>query len=127
MEQRTVALLLVFLFALYSSWIYTNGTEKNVLLAGNEQAMSKMGKALFQKHNCQSCHQLYGLGGYLGPDLTSAWSDKNRGETYIKALLQSGGNRMPDFDLTKEEIDQLITYLKYVDSTAAPLQTASSH
>ena len=69
-----------------------------------------------------SCHQVYGLGGYLGTDLTKAYSDKRRGEAYMRALLQSGGNRMPDFKFNKNQVDALIAYLKYVDQTAASVK-----
>ena len=125
MARIAIALTLVLLFAGYSLLIYTTGTQEDISLPAKEQQLVTKGKALFQQHNCQSCHQLYGLGGYLGPDLTTAYSDPSRGENYMRALLQSGGNRMPDFNFTKEEINHLIAYLKYVDSTATPIKTAT--
>jgi len=91
MNRVSVALFLFLLFIFYSSLVYTKGTESNITLSGKEAALAKEGKQLFQDHNCISCHQVYGLGGYLGPDLTTAYSDKNRGEGYMRALLQSGG------------------------------------
>lgn len=105
-------------YTLYSIIIYTKGTANDVILPAAEQAIVNKGKALFQKYNCTSCHQLYGLGGYLGPELTTAWSDKNRGELYMKAFLKAGGPRMPNFQFTDEETDAILSYLKYVDSTA---------
>lgn len=125
MAKVAITLTLVLLFAGYSLLIYTKGTQEDISLPQKEQELVTKGKALFQKHNCQSCHQIYGLGGYLGPDLTTAYSDKTRGEMYMRALLQGGGSRMPNFHFTKEEIDHLIAYLKYVDSTATPLKTAT--
>jgi len=65
-----------------------------------------------------ACHQIYGLGGYLGPELTTAWSDPRRGELYMRAFLQAGGRTMPNFHLTPKEIDAITAYLRYVDSTA---------
>lgn len=76
------------------------------------------GKLLFQKHNCTSCHQLYGLGGYLGPELTTMISQQGKGENYAKTFLKSGSQRMPDFHLSDDAIDDLIEFLKYVDTTA---------
>lgn len=73
---------------------------------------------LYQKHNCTACHQLYGLGGYLGPELTTVISQKGKGELYAKAFLQSGTQRMPNFHLTGEEVQDLLEFLTYVDSTA---------
>lgn len=115
------------MYAVYSVLVYTKGTEgEKIAFSQKEQQVIASGKQLYQQYNCQSCHQLYGLGGYLGPDLTTAYSDKHRGEAYMKAMLQSGGNRMPDFNFSKTEIEHLIAYLKYVDSTATPLRTANN-
>ncbi|MFZ1857100.1 MAG: hypothetical protein WAU29_07005, partial [Chitinophagaceae bacterium] len=54
----------------------------------------------------------------LGPELTTAYSDPQRGELFMKALLQAGGRRMPNFHFNENEISAIITYLKYVDATA---------
>jgi nitric oxide reductase subunit C len=111
------ALLCAYL--LYSGLVFTRGTENPVTLDEQEQVLAGKGKLLFQQYNCIACHQLFGLGGFLGPDLTNAYSDPRRGTLYIRALLESGGNRMPDFHFTPEETDALIAYLKYVDQVAA--------
>jgi len=126
MAKIATASILILLYAGYSLLIYTKGTREDLSFSQSEKMIIAKGKTLYQEHNCQSCHQLYGLGGYLGPDLTTAYSDKKRGEAYVRAMLQSGGNRMPRFHFSKEQTDQLIAYLKYVDSTAAPLRTASN-
>lgn len=76
------------------------------------------GKNIYQKNNCTSCHQLFGMGGFLGPELTTVISDKNRGEVYARTFLQFGGNRMPNFHFTKEEMDEVIAFLQYVDTHA---------
>lgn len=78
---------------------------------------AKEGKLLFQEYNCGACHQFYGLGGYMGPDLTNVISEKGKGELYAKAFLQGGTQKMPNFHLTEKEIAALIAYLKYVDKT----------
>ncbi|HNB80636.1 MAG TPA: cytochrome c [Chitinophagaceae bacterium] len=79
----------------------------------NNEAMQ--GHLVWQQHNCQSCHQLYGLGGYLGPDLTNVFS--KRGEVVIKAILEQGTKQMPAFRLSKQEYSQLILFLKAVDQS----------
>lgn len=109
------------LFALYAGYsilVYTSGTRSKLVFSASQQEEITKGKQLFQQYNCSACHQLYGLGGYLGPELTTAWSDPHRGEAYIKALLKSGGSRMPNFHLKDHEVNALTAYLKYVDSTA---------
>lgn len=108
-------LLLFFVFVLYSLLTYTTGTKSGELVM-NENAVR--GKSHFQKYNCGACHQLYGLGGYLGPELTTIISQPGKGEVYAKSLLQSGSQRMPNFHLQENEIDELIKYFKYVDSSA---------
>ena len=44
----------------------------------------------WQNKNCQSCHQLYGLGGYMGPDLTNVASDSTKGHAYMKTVIKYG-------------------------------------
>lgn len=80
-------------------------------------AEAQKGKLLFQKYNCTACHQLYGLGGYMGPDLTNVMSKEGIGEMYVRAFLQNGTQRMPNFNFSEDEIKSLVGYLKYVDKT----------
>lgn len=101
-------------YCCYSIWVYSKGTATAREMSSSEIA----GKELFQQYNCQTCHQIYGMGGYLGPDLTYAISDKRRGEFYVKAILKSGGSRMPNFNLSDDAIEKITTYLKYVDNHA---------
>lgn len=105
-------------YVLYSSVVYTKGTENNLQLSNAELTKIDNGKKIFQQYNCVACHQLYGLGGYLGPELTTAYSDKKRGEQYMRIFLKAGGMRMPNFHFTDGEVNDIISYLKYVDSSA---------
>ena len=118
MLKLPVFIVLFILYLVYSIIVYTKGTEKNFNYTNAEWQKINHGKVLFQQYNCTACHQLYGLGGYLGPELTTAYSDKLRGEQYIKVFLKNGGPRMPNFHFKDEEMDDIIGFLKYVDSTA---------
>jgi nitric oxide reductase subunit C len=118
-----VLVTLVLLYTGYSVLVYTKGTESNINHSEKVQQQINKGKQLYQQYNCVACHQIYGLGGYLGPDLTTAYSDKRRGEAYLRAILVSGGSRMPNFHLTPVQIDALISYLQYVDATANPVKS----
>ncbi len=122
MTKVYVLILLVFCYAVFSFLVYTKGTESNITFTEQEKIVIAEGKKLYQENNCMSCHQVYGLGGYLGTDLTKAYSDKLRGEAYMRALLHSGGNRMPDFKFSKDQVNALMAYLKYVDQTAASVK-----
>lgn len=105
-------------YGLYTYTVYTKGTNETATGDLPGLSLVKKGKQLYQQHNCTSCHQLYGLGGYLGPELTTAYSDPNRGELYLRAFLTNGGPRMPNFHFSEQEINAIISYLKYVDHSA---------
>lgn len=103
--------MLIIAFLIYSVSIYCMQiTEKNP--ASNA---AQKGKLIWQEKNCIACHQLYGLGGHLGPDLTHTAGEKP--EAYIKTFLKTGTKVMPDFKLQEQEIDALIEFLKYTDQT----------
>ncbi len=108
--------ILILSFLLYSLFVYTAGTEVSEIKA-NQDAIE--GKLIFQKYNCTSCHQIYGLGGYIGPDLTTTMSQKGKEEIYSRAIMKSGTKRMPDFKLNDTEINLLIEYFKHLDQTAS--------
>lgn len=114
MKKIAVIVLLLGLYATYGCWVYTAGTSCNIVMT----EAAKQGKLLWQKNNCQSCHQLYGLGGYMGPDLTQVTTTKRAGEKYTRGMLLNGGDRMPNFHFTAEEADEIIAYLSYVGNTA---------
>lgn len=71
------------------------------------------GRLVFQKYNCQSCHQIFGLGGYLGPDLTNVSS--RLPEPAIRQLLRFGIKQMPPYALSEEEHESLFAYLRQLD------------
>ena len=75
------------------------------------------GELLWQENNCTSCHQLYGLGGYMGPDLTNIVSKPTKGPVYLKAFLNSGVKAMPSFNFTEGEKDDIVAFLSHVDAT----------
>lgn len=121
MKRRIAFISLMTLYAVYSVWIYTRGTD-TVLPMDKKQAK---GKQIFEEHNCQSCHQLFGLGGYLGPELTTVISD--HGSLYPAALLKSGSGRMPDFHFSPPQIEAIIAYLTYVDQCATTYKNTGTH
>ena len=103
--------VLLTAFLGYSIFLYSTLPIKQTPL--NKEADA--GKFIWQKYNCNACHQVYGLGGYLGPDLTNAYSF--RGKAYIKAFLNAGVSAMPNFHLTDSEINDLLAYLKDMDTS----------
>jgi nitric oxide reductase subunit C len=118
MEQSKKYLLfitiLLIVFSIYNFTIYTSKSDYGTVHL-SEKAIK--GENIWLKNNCNSCHQLYGLGGYLGPDLTNIYSTKGKGEAYIKAFVNSGIKVMPKFNLSENEKDALVQFLKEVDQT----------
>ena len=100
------------IFFVYSGYVWTYGTVSPQSVALTEQV--QRGQHLYQANNCTACHQFYGLGGYMGPDLTNVISSK--GPVYASAFLMSGTQRMPNFEFSKQEIEDLVSFLEFVDS-----------
>lgn len=113
-DKWKVALLLsaALAFVAYSGLLYRHPPETAARLPNSRV---DAGRALWQKFNCNACHQVYGLGGYLGPDLTNVYS--KGGADYIKAFLRAGTPVMPRFNLDEEQMDQLVAYLRHVDAS----------
>lgn len=117
MKQRKYVLFLLALstfFLAYNFKIYTGKEDYgNVVLS--EKAVR--GQNLWLKNNCNSCHQVYGLGGYLGPDLTNIYSFRKQNDSYLKAMFNSGIQSMPLFDFNETQQDELLQFLKEIDQT----------
>ena len=106
-------------FVVYSATVYTTGTAATS--ANPMSAEAGHGQDLYQDYNCAACHQFYGLGGYMGPDLTNVISE--RGEAYSGAFIAAGTVSMPNFNLDTDEVAALVAYLAFVDQTGTyPLQ-----
>lgn len=88
------------------------------------------GEQLF-RYKCSGCHT-FGHGDHLGPDLANrhnkdgwlrnfisdpAWATTNT--YYGKKLLEKWGYLMPDFDLSNQEIENIIAFLNAQDSIGA--------
>ncbi len=110
-RKMIVLLLLLFCYLLYSLILYSELPVK--LYSKNKEG--EIGKLVWQKYNCNSCHQLYGLGGYLGPDLTNVYS--SRSKEYIKSFLMNGTATMPKFNINEYEINSLIQYFRSIDNS----------
>lgn len=111
-NKQIIFFTLFLLFTIYTYLVYTSTPINNV---GHLSAKSQEGQLVFQKYNCISCHQIYGLGGYMGPDLTNVISTK--GKEYAKAFISNGTNKMPNFKMTGIEIESLVSFLEDVSKS----------
>ena len=73
------------------------------------------GRQIWLANNCQACHQLYGFGGFLGPDLTNAASRIKQDQ--LEERLSMGKGLMPRFDLSRDEVESLWVFLEEMDLT----------
>jgi nitric oxide reductase subunit C len=80
------------------------------------------GKALWENNNCIGCHSLMGEGAYYAPELANVFYRRGAGnEQAFKGYLQAWINaqpldvphrrKMPQFNLSNEEIDALAEFL----------------
>lgn len=73
------------------------------------------GRAIYLSRNCAACHQIFGFGGFLGPDLTNAAQRVPRAR--LDDLLKNGSLQMPAFGLLSEDVDAVEAYLRAIDRT----------
>ena len=75
------------------------------------------GKHVWERNDCIGCHTLLGEGAYFAPELGNVY--QRRGGEFIKAWMQAmptkapGRRQMPQFNLTPEELDDLVAFLKW--------------
>ncbi len=111
-SRRNLLIVLVVIFGIQTGMVYLDPEGRRT------PPLSKLGIAgqtIWHKNNCQSCHQRYGFGGFLGPDLTNAMSRLPREQ--LDAVLKEGSGPMPAFNLSDGEIDAVEAYLREIDQT----------
>ncbi|MCP4327291.1 MAG: cytochrome c [Alphaproteobacteria bacterium] len=112
--KRAILVSFCAAFAVYSIYVWTAGTDLPRSHALDPQVAA--GFALYQDKNCVACHQFYGLGGHMGPDLTNVISTPDKGADYARAFIESGTGKMPDYGFDEADVDALVRFLEFVDS-----------
>jgi nitric oxide reductase subunit C len=116
-------ILLVSLLASYagqSALVYLDDTATPELALSEEGVV---GRRLWHEHNCQVCHQLYGFGGFLGPDLTNAAPRLTRAR--LDEVLTIGTGQMPAFRFDGDQITALETFLHEMNATGVGVARAN--
>ncbi len=106
-NKKTLLAVLVAAFALQTGLVYSDERQEPL----SEDALA--GRELWHDNACQVCHQIYGQGGFLGPDLTNAASRVD--DARLGLLLTKGSGQMPAFDLSQQEIGYVAAYLEALD------------
>ena len=108
----------VFFALLFAALIFDS--ERRIPERSNAHAITPAvvaGKKVWETNNCIGCHTLLGEGAYFAPELGNVV--KRRGPDFIKAWLASmpsntpGRRQMPQFNLTEEQTNNLIEFLKW--------------
>ena len=80
-----------------------------------------LGKKVWEEHNCIGCHTLLGEGAYFAPELGNVYKRFGNNTQVITAFIASrpregvpGRRSMPQFDLSKDELEAVAEFLKYV-------------
>lgn len=80
------------------------------------------GKDVWEKNNCVGCHTIMGEGAYFAPELANAYdrlggSNEQTFKTFLKSwmaiqpLAVPGRRKMPQFNLTDDEVNNLADFL----------------
>lgn len=125
-SPRKYLLILLLLFTLFASYNYVLYTEQSAYGTVKLSEKALQGEKLWRQNNCNSCHQIYGLGGYLGPDLTNVYSFRKRDEKFLKSMFNSGVKAMPTFDFNETEQEALLQFLIEIDQTGKYPNTEAS-
>jgi nitric oxide reductase subunit C len=107
LTKKVILTCLVAAFGVQTALVYTD--ERQDPLSDIELR----GRALWHENACQVCHQIYGQGGFLGPDLTNVASRLD--DSRLGSLLTVGSGQMPAYRFGPEEVDDLSAYLGALD------------
>ncbi len=109
----------VAFFFLQTGFVYLNYPSDGV--GPKLSPLAKSGLAIWRENNCQACHQIYGYGGFLGPDLTNLM-DRRPDEDW-EYILTRGRKQMPAFDFDEEQREELIALLTEISTTGLGVPT----
>lgn len=113
MKLKTFILVSVVSFGMfgwanYASWSLPHPIEEDEVL----------GKKVWQKYNCVSCHTLFGNGGYVGQDLTHIRAKRNQAELidfFLNPPIYPPHKKHRHPGLTRVEAENLISYFEFLD------------
>ncbi|HFL8824312.1 MAG TPA: c-type cytochrome [Candidatus Azoamicus sp. OHIO1] len=111
----TVTAVIVFLFLSYD-------TLKRIPDQTNAKNLTESvirGKNIWESNNCMGCHTILGEGAYYAPELTKVYT--RRSEEFIRIFLKDpqamypGKRKMVRYNFSDGEIDDLISFLKWIN------------
>lgn len=120
-------------FALLIFLGLTFDTVKQIPERSNEVDMTESvvaGKKLWENNNCVGCHTIIGEGAYYAPELMNVFNRRGASdEATFKAYMQGwmaaqplavpDRRKMPQFNLSNEEVDSLSDFLIWTSKVNA--------
>lgn len=106
-RKKLLLAVLVLSFGVQTGLVYSDERSAPLSEAARE------GRALWQVYACQTCHQFYGQGGFLGPDLTNSASRVD--STRLVSLLTVGSGQMPPLGFSDDESAAMAAFLREMD------------
>lgn len=106
-RKKLLLAVLVLSFGVQTGLVYSDERSEPLSEAARE------GRALWQAYACQTCHQFYGQGGFLGPDLTNSASRVD--STRLVSLLTVGSGQMPPLGFSNDESAAMAAFLREMD------------
>jgi len=121
------------MFALLIFLALTFDTIQQIPKRSNEVNMTESvvaGKALWEKNDCVGCHSLMGEGAYYAPELMNVFqrrgsSDESAFKGYMRGWMAAqplavpDRRKMPQFNLTDKEVDELSDFLIWTSKVDA--------
>jgi len=108
-SKKIILSVLVACFAVQSGLVYSDDVDLRL----SDKAIE--GRRLFHDEACQVCHQLWGQGGFLGPDLTNSASRVS--STRLASLLTVGSGQMPALRFGEAQIAAMRAFLEELDDS----------
>ena len=120
-------------FALLIFIALTFDTVKQIPERSNEVDMTESvvaGKKLWENNNCVGCHTIIGEGAYYAPELMNVFqrrggSDEGAFKAYMQGWMAAqplavpNRRKMPQFNLSNEEVDSLSDFLIWTSKVNA--------
>ena len=94
-------------FAIQTGMVYADDTAATRFEVLSEDALE--GRRIWHQYNCQTCHQIHGFGGFLGPDLTN-YGHRMTDER-LEQILTTGSAQMPAFHFDEDQIYYVASFL----------------
>jgi nitric oxide reductase subunit C len=109
-SKQALLVVLVAGFIIQTCLVYSDTFDTVTL-----DAQGVRGRRIWHRQNCQTCHQLHGFGGFIGPDLTNVVARIDRSQ--LDTQLTVGSGQMPAFHMSRDQIDAVWAYLTAMNET----------